>query len=234
MSIKTLEPSGSAYKDGNLTYYYESHPTKEDLMGETTRQFKLVEYLISVLRWLYHNEACFITGNLEIYSTPDYLEYPVAPDIMLVKNIALDEEAQDKVTSWKLLEVERPSPTVVFEVGSRDTWKDDLDKKPALYAKIDVKEYFAYDPNVPKLRKKDRTRLYGWKTKDNLAIPLEPNSEGALWSEELNSWLVPEGRYLRLYNKDGKLRLTEAEAENAALEALLAKLKAKGINPDEL
>ncbi|HZU02039.1 MAG TPA: hypothetical protein VFA10_20370, partial [Ktedonobacteraceae bacterium] len=69
-----------------------------------------------------------------------------------------------------------------------------------------------------------------------------------LWSTELDSWLAPEGVFLRLYDRHGNLRLTEAEAmaqqvetEAEAREAadrraqiLAEKLRSLGVDPDDL
>ncbi len=49
-----------------IKYYYDYHPTKEDLMAESPLQFDLRHYLVSLLRWLYREESWFITGNLNI------------------------------------------------------------------------------------------------------------------------------------------------------------------------
>jgi hypothetical protein len=76
-----------------------------------------------------------------------------------------------------------------------------------------------------------------------------------LWSEQLESWLVPDQTYLRLYDREHQLRLTgeEAQAQRADIQAeqaeeareeaeearkraemFAAKLRELGINPDEL
>ncbi len=62
-----------------------------------------------------------------------------------------------------------------------------------------------------------------------------------MWSDELDSWLVPDGAYLRFYDADYNRHLTETEAEraakeaeHAALTALLEKLRQANIDPDKL
>ena len=74
------------------------------------------------------------------------------------------------------------------------------------------------------------------------------NKQGWLWSQQLNSWLVPDSGYVRLYDRHHQLRLTgeeaqawraDAEARRADAEArraqvLAEKLRALGINPDEI
>ncbi len=68
-----------------------------------------------------------------------------------------------------------------------------------------------------------------------------PDQEGHLWSQRLESFLVPDGVYLRLYESNNQRRLTEAEAraQNEQLSEQKArmleeKLRSLGVNPDEL
>ena len=88
------------------------------------------------------------------------------------------------------------------------------------------------------------------------------DGQGRLWSQYLESFLVPDGKWLRLYDNMGQRRLTQAEAETQWVEAserraealarekeviaqekeallqkteaLAEKLRSLGINPDEL
>jgi hypothetical protein len=119
-------------------------------------------------------------------------------------------------------------------------------------------------------RRKGR-RLFGWHldAETGLMSQVQPRIDGALWSPELNSWLKPDGKYLRLYNRLNRLRPTRGEvdemkarreAERAEREALARqmeteraeqerrraeqerqradtlaeKLRALGIDPDQL
>ena len=61
-----------------------------------------------------------------------------------------------------------------------------------------------------------------------------PDPQGRVWSVALDSWLVPDGDYLRFEDVNGLRRLTAAEAERKRFETLMAKLRAAGINPDTL
>ncbi|NWJ48727.1 MAG: Uma2 family endonuclease [Chloroflexi bacterium] len=199
-----------------LDYYYDTHPTREDLMGESTSQSELIRYLVDVLLWLYRAENWFVVSNLNIYNTKDHLEYPLAPDVAVFKGV---QPPHSGVRSWKMLLPERPAPSMVFEVCSEETITDDIEEKPEKYARLGVKEYFAYDPHEPVLRKKYAARLYGWRyNAEREAQRIESDAQGRLWSEELESWLAADGRYLRLYDAAGNLRLTGVEAERAAKE----------------
>ena len=103
-----------------------------------------------------------------------------------------------------------------------------------LYAQMGVQEYFAYDPNKPLLRRSDSRRLFGWRLAQDTAYPLPSDSDGRLWSTQLDSFLIPDGKWLRLTDKDGSLRLTQAEAADRRAETLAEKLRSLGIDPDQL
>jgi hypothetical protein len=127
---------------------------------------------------------------------------------------------------------------VVLEIASQETWHKDLTEKPSKYAVMGVEEYFAYDPNEPALLRGGR-RLFGWRL-DHASrlmrqLPLEP--DGRLWSRHLESFLVPDYAYLRLYDRTRHLRLTGAQRagiEKRRADALAEKLRSLGIDPDQI
>ncbi|MBV9021606.1 MAG: Uma2 family endonuclease [Ktedonobacteraceae bacterium] len=240
-----------------LAYYYDTHPTEEDLLGETAIHGALAQYLLEVLAALFECQRCALYHNFNFYHTGYWKEHPVAPDIAVIKGVDFR-----KVRSWRV-GTTGPAPQVVLEIASRETWHKDLMEKPSKYAVMGVEEYFAYDPNEPALRREGR-RLFGWQL-DRAAhlmrqLPLEP--DGRLWSRHLDSFLVPEGAYLRLYDRNGQMRLTRAEAEKQRADveaaarraetrradagerragaekrradALAEKLRSLGIDPDQI
>ena len=223
--------------DDEVIYYYDLHPTREDLMGETAVHAALVHYLVDVLNWLLRGQLCAIYENLNFYQTPNPREYPVAPDLVVIKGVPFQE-----IRSWRVGR-SGPAPQVLLEILSEETWHKDLQEKPSTYAKMGVQEYYAYDPNTPPLRRITSQRLFGWQLDSQYGSmrPLAPHPEGYLWSHELDSFLVPNGRWLRLYARQGQLRLTEAEArarqaeaEVRRAQALAEKLRSLGIDPDQL
>jgi Uma2 family endonuclease len=205
-----------------IVHYYDSYPTKEDLMGETAVHAALVRYLMAILTWLFRGQVCAVHENLNFYQTGYWREYPVAPDIAVIKGVDFAD-----VRSW-WVGTTGPAPQVVLEIASEETWDKDLKEKPSKYAAMGVEEYFAYDPNPRPLRR-DGPRLFGWRldqaSRGMHELPLEP--EGRLWSQQLESFLLPDHRYLRLYDSSGQLRLTRDEA-------LAEKLRSLGIDPDQI
>jgi Uma2 family endonuclease len=218
------------YVQNEVEYYYDSHPTVEDLMGETSFHGDLVHYLMEVLRWLFHGQLCAIYENLNFYQTLNPKEYPVAPDIAVIKGLE-----RRHLRSWTVGKT-GPAPHVTFEIASKETWHNDLKEKPLKYALMGVEEYFLYDPEIPPHVKHMGRRLIGWRLNKARRVMEEmlPDQEGRLWSQRLESFLVPDGTYLRLYESNNQRRLTEAEAREQKARMLEEKLRSLGVNPDEL
>lgn len=214
-----------------FVHYYDLHPTKEDLMGESVAQSTLIHYLLSVLTYLFRNTTCFIVSNLNLYQRRRRYEYPLAPDIAVFKGVTIPNPAAREFRSWRLYEPNRPPPQVVFEFSSEETWKTDIEEKPARYAALGVQEYIAYDPNDPPYCPAALGRLRVWRCTESNAIEADADSQGRIWSDELGCWLMPDGAFLRLVLPDGRMAPTEAEAERAAREAAWAKLRELGIDP---
>ena len=230
----------------DVYYYYDSHPTEEDLMGESRPHASLIHYLVEVLTWLFREQACAIYENFNFFQTADEHEYPLAPDIAVIKGVT-----RGPIRSWRV-GVHGPAPDVIFEIASEKTWERDLAEKPAAYSEMGVQEYYAYDPNEPSLyeSRREGQQLFGWRRDPSTGLlrRLSLQPEGTLWSPHLASFLVPDGAYLRLYDRSRLLRLTEAEAEAEARRAAVRlaeaeaekartfaeKLRSLGIDPEQL
>src|SRR5947208_4597041 len=95
------ESTMAKHIEHEVAYYYDFHPTEEDLMGETSVHATLVHYLIEVLTWLLHGQVCAVYENLNFYQTSNPKEYPLAPDIDIIKGIDFQH-----VRSWRLTQTE--------------------------------------------------------------------------------------------------------------------------------
>jgi Uma2 family endonuclease len=254
-------------ENAELDYYDELHYFYDDEANfarlkqrdmPTREHNALKKYLSDVLEWYYGAVGHEVYDEFNFYTTTDQTEEPLYPDIAVVKNFTHVEGA----TSYQV-NVDCPAPSVIIELVSSKTRTRDIspDKKPQFYAAWGTKEYFAYDPR-PRKRKLKMRRLWGWELRDGVSYELKADKQGRLWSNELDSWLVPAGSKLRLYDKDNNLRLTEREAERvarlaeqqarraaerraeaervaketerAAKEAAFQKLRELGFDPDKL
>lgn len=204
-----------------VRFYWEIHPTEKALMSESFPHHYLMFYLEDVIGHMLRFEKHVVAGNVAVYADiQDTTEKnrPLEPDLMLVKGVKLNKRDRGRLRSWKIGK-DRPPPNVVFEFASEGTWPTDLTTKVTDYPRIQVREYFAYDPNVPQYYDIRPVRLKGWRYEDGQPIEIQPNDEGWLWSNELDSYLVPDGGHLRLHDREGNRRLKAEEAERAAKEA---------------
>ena len=241
----------SQHLEQEIEHYYDSHPLEEEEMSVTSFHADLVAYLVAVLRWHFRQYVCSIHENLNFYQSRDYMERPLAPDIAVNKGIPYTGRR-----NW-IIGLTGGPPQVVFEILSLDTWGKDVDEKPLRYAHMGVEEYFAYDPNELPLAQETSHRLFGWRLDraQGRMIRLQPDSQGRLWSQQLDCWLVSDGTLLRLVDDQYQVWLTEAEAQTLRADAearraeaearareaeaqrakaLAEKLRSLGINPDEI
>lgn len=248
---------------GDWWRYFDLHFSREDSQGKIPAQQMCTRHLENVLDSIYDGTHTLVASRLGIYRTKFVKEYPTEPDIAVFKNTV--GTARDflaiSLQSWKIARVDRPAPSVAIEVTNCWLWQMDLYQKPLVYKKFGVHEYFVYDP-YPDMSWDKPRRLYGWRYEDGEMFEIEPDANERLWSVELNSWLVPDEVYLRLFDADNKERLPdvfvmggrytsmsdeEREARRAflerqreslenrhELERLHRKLRELGIDPESL
>jgi len=218
--------------------YYDTHDIEGEEMGQNNFHFNTIQYLVSLLKWLYRGQQVYIGGELNLYRTPNRKEVPLTPDVLVIKGIAPIEERDQEFSSY-YVNVDGPPPALVIEVSNPKTWRDDLEVKPTLYAAMGIQECFVFDPHSRPLWTKEwrkRGRLTGFRLDPlNSKMPeLGTEQPGQLWSEQLQSRLVVEDRDLRLYDQDGQLHLTEAQAERKRADRLAEFLREQGFNPDNV
>lgn len=238
--------------------YWDTHTREDEELSQSFFHQAAIDYLMAVLKWLVFGEKIGIAHNVNFYHDALPNGVPLSPDIAVVDGLEIEERASKAERSYWVGDDGVP-PRVVFEISSQDTWQIDLNEKPTKYALIGVKEYFTFDPHEPGVWTRERRRygrLLGWRL-DSAGNyqPIAKREDNWLWSEELNSWLVVEGKFLRLYTREGELRVDRAEAETrraeqerqgreAALrqvelqsrqiEELREKIRKMGLDPDKL
>jgi Uma2 family endonuclease len=192
-----------------LTIAFDQEWLEEEDMPDNSLQDTLVFYLRSVLKWLYRLEDWAVPGNFLLIKAN---VGKAAPDIAVLKGYTNLQRRLERPKSWVIDPPKRPAPPIVFEISSESTWQKDLDEKVVLYGQMGVKEYFAYDPDSPRTWVGRPERLLGWRYADGQPQELAPDQRGWLWSEEIESWLVPDGQNLWLYTAEGQARPSESEA----------------------
>ncbi len=124
--------------------------------------------------------------------------------------------------SFKLWE-EKQFPQVIFEISSRGTWGEDLNKKWFLYQQFGVKEYYIFDPEYDYLPEP----LVAYRNKRG-ELKQTAVKNNRIYSKELNLEIVDTGADWRFFNPQIKeyLRIyTESEIEIACLREELKTLK---------
>lgn len=209
-------------KTNRIERYYDTHPLEGDELTQSLPHFAVIEYLVAVIKWFFSGKRVGVVSNVNFYQTDNPLEPSISPDIAVVDGLVVKLPEIQGTTSY-YIGADGPPPRIVIEIASKETWKQDLEEKPAKYYAMGVTEYFVYDPTEQPVwtrQWRSYNRLIGWRRNSHLGqFELLPKDKlGRLWSEELESWLMVEPEGLRLYTADNGLRLTEAEAHQLRAE----------------
>jgi len=211
--------------------YYDTHQSEleEEELGQSRSHFFAIQYLLLILEWLFESrgQKVGIVSDINFYQTANKKEKPKQPDIAVVDGLEVVPKRKKDYTPSYYVGANGPPPRVVFEIASQNTWQVDLEEKPAIYARMGVREYFVFDPQpglgVWTNQWRAKERLVGWRLQaDGSYQELAKDEQGRMWSEELESWLVldqNDNENLWLYSAEGELRVNQAQAERRNAEA---------------
>ncbi len=201
-------------------YYPESDGKP---MGETDDHRQEIVRHIEILEDYYRGQKVYVSGDLLVYYVQGNPRKYIVPDAFVVKGIPPKNRRTYKI--W----VEGKAPDVVIETTSRKTRRKDMSEKPALYARLGVKEYFLFDPLGEYLD----PPLQGYRLAGEDYERIEPDAHGELESHELGLRLrIGEGHLEFVRGDTGQRLLTaderaKREAERAKREAERAKREAE-------
>jgi Uma2 family endonuclease len=209
---------------------------------ETDRHLQQIILFLECLNWWWRDRDDFYaSGNLTIYysqkkiKTRDFR----GPDFFVV----LGTERRPR-KSWTVWDEEGKYPNVIVEVLSNSTANIDKGLKQQLYQDtFRTPDYFWFDP--------DTLEFAGFHLLDGQYQPLQPDTGGRLWSQQLQLLLGVHDQKLRFFTLEGQLipspreaaeaesqqkELAQAQAEREAqrAEQLAAKLRELGVDPDNL
>lgn len=209
-------------------------------MANNTEQFRWILVIQQNLDWLFaDNPDVFVAGDLFWYPIEGKNYIVNAPDVMVV--FGRPKSKRGSYLQWQENHI---APQVVFEILSPSNSQTEMERKLIFYERHGVEEYYIYNPQNNQLR--------GWlKTEDGLDV-----------ISEIENWVSPRlgikfdlsGEELQIYRPDGnkfssyleicqlleqeKQRAEQAETalavERRKTQLLAEKLKALGVNPDEL
>jgi Uma2 family endonuclease len=179
-------------------------------MAETDVHRNQMNYLIETLKLHFESRKdVYISGNIMVYYEEGNPSKVISPDVMVCFGVSSEDRRIYKL--WE----EKQFPQVIFEISSRSTWGDDLNKKWILYQNFGVKEYYIFDPEYDYLP--EPLIAYRLKKGELRQIKIK---NGRVFSEELCLDIVDTKIGLRLYNPQTKEFLrTLAEERNLRLEA---------------
>lgn len=197
-------------------------------MGETDLHIDGLIYLREALKDYFRDAPqVYVAANMFFYYEEGNPSASVSPDVFVVHGVDKHERRTHKL--WE----EGQPPSVVFEVTSRSTRREDQGTKRALYVRLGVREYILYDPLGEYLK----PSLQGYRLQGDDYERIEATADGALVCHALNLELHLESDRLRLVDPaTGERLLTPAEAQAArrreagradSAEAELARLRAE-------
>ncbi|BAY08357.1 Uma2 family endonuclease [Calothrix sp. NIES-2098] len=188
---------------------------------ETELHLRQIILLLKCLEWLWRDRTDFyIAGNLTIYYSLNKLKTESfrGPDFFVV----LDTERKTR-KSWVVWEEDGKYPNFILEILSESTANTDKDLKKKIYQNtFRTPDYFWFDPYT--------LEFAGFHLVDGQYQPLEPNTQGHLWSQQLGLYLGIHQGLLRFFTTAEKLVPTPEETA----EKLAAKLRELNIDPDTI
>jgi Uma2 family endonuclease len=191
------------------------YPTSDGQpMAETTLHRKVMSSLIGGLERRYADVAdVWAGGNLLLYYIEGRPEKSVSPDVLLARGV--EKRDRDIYLLWD----EKP-PSLIFEITSRSTRREDEGTKKDLYEQLGVTELVLFDPKAEYLK----PRLQGYRLERGRYRPIPPNPDGSLDLQTAGVTARPEGKQLRLADTaSGEKLLWDEEIE---AESRMAKERA--------
>ena len=165
-------------------------------LAENDLQARAILYAFGALRVRYSDRRrdVYVSADLLIYYEEGNPRVSVAPDVFVVFGVEDYPRMNYKV--WE----EGKGPDFVLEVASPNTWREDVERKPGVYAGLGVREYFLFDPTAEHLS----PRLQGYRLVDG-AYERLPAVESidrtlTLTSEVLGLELRAKGEEMRFHD----------------------------------
>ena len=192
-------------------------------LAENDAQLHAILYAVGALRVRYGDRPdVYVSGDLLVYYEEGNPRVSVAPDAFVV--FGVEDHMRMSYKVWE----EGKGPDFVLEVASPSTWREDVERKPGIYAGLGVREYFLFDPTGEHLS----PRLQGYRLVDGAYEHL-PSVESidrtlAMSSEVLGLELRTKSEELRFHDPvTGETLLSYAEEHTARREEAAARRAAE-------
>jgi len=182
-------------------------------MGETDFHSLATILLREGLEDHFADQDVYVASNIVFYYQEGDTKKRKDPDILVAKKVG--KHLRRSYRLW-----EEKTPSVLWEITSKRTWRNDVKQKRLVYARLNVKEYFLFDPESRFLN----PPLQGFRTVKGKSVPIKANSDGSVTSRELGLRLIAEGLMVRLINAKSGVPVPTRQ-ERAAQEEQRAKLE---------
>lgn len=187
------------------------YPTSDGQpMAETSLHLRVMFDVIFGLRRRYAAVPdLWVGGNLFLCYEKGNPQAIVAPDVLLAKGISKWD--RPNYLLWQ-----ETVPSLVVELTSRKTRREDVGKKKALYERLGIDEYILFDPYGEYLK----PSLQGFRLLKSGYQPIPQTDDGSLLSRTTGVRFQREGERLRLRDaRSGEPVLWSEEIEAARVQA---------------
>ncbi|MDZ8261384.1 Uma2 family endonuclease [Nostoc sp. ChiQUE01b] len=188
---------------------------------------------LEVLRQYLLGRQATVLSNQFLYYAQGFPRLRVAPDVMVIFNVA--PGGRDNYKIWE----EGQVPVVIFEMTSEGTKNQDIGFKKTLYEQLGVLEYWLFDPKGEWIKE----QLQGYRLRGEVYEPITDSR-----SEPLQLRLQIERQLIGFYREDTgeKLLIPEELAEalkqervakeqaQSQVERLKEQLRSLGVDPDTI
>ena len=168
---------------------------------------------LEVLRQYLLDRQATVLSNQFLYYAQGFPRLRVAPDVMVIFNVA--PGGRDNYKIWE----EEQVPVVIFEMTSEGTKNQDTGFKKTLYEQLGVLEYWLFDPKGEWIKE----QLQGYRLRGEVYEPITDSR-----CEPLQLRLQIEGQLIGFYREDtGEKLLIPEELAEALKQEKLAREQAQ-------
>ena len=173
-------------------------------MAETPVHLEaLIALRFALMTFLRERDDAYVGANMFVYPVEEDLREVIAPDVFVVLGVPKRVRRTYKV--WE----EGRYPTVVFEITSDGTRREDLGGKRGLYEELGVQEYFLFDPLGEYLK----PPLRGYRLVQGSYVPLTGE---VLTSQTLGLQFRADGEHVRVHDIARDIDLLYPDEEETA------------------
>jgi len=159
-------------------------------MSEGDYHGDVLDYAKDALRARFAGHEVYASTDKFLFLEEGNRRAAVVPDVLVA--FGPPSGPRQSYKHWE----EGKAPDFVLEVLSADNWRNDIERKPVLYAELGVREYWTFDPRG--VRTDGGPRLEGWRLgRSGTRTPVAPSPSGDFRSDVLGLDLFASGRLLR-------------------------------------